>query len=250
MSRTWVTRVAILCLTVLLIAACTDEIARPTMEQRTVDELESAVIQAAQALADHQGIEGVRLGYSDDQLQTTAWMDYRSNGDYRTVFFVTRPETEGVETIGAVRVGDRRYQTIFEPEDYGTWSFVGEIPEVVGEPLPIGIDLDQMIDGTIFTALREQDGNVTRQATAEGEAVWRWTVESEDIKLSWEWEIDSNGVLRALTTQAEPTALTPDRERFELTPLDDPEPITPPEEGSQLDLDALGVPDDLLVPSG
>lgn len=184
----------------------------------------------------------------ENDLVTTDWMDHRPEGDYRVVFFITEPDGEQVvQVLSTVQIRPRRYQTAGTPP---TWAFVGETPRLEDEPLPIGLDLVELIDGTVFSALAQGESDVERIETSDGRELWRWIREQHEFTAIWEWEIDGDGFLRTILLQSEQNPLPSTRERFELTPLTDPELIIPPEEGTQLDLDALEVPDDLPVPSG
>lgn len=190
----------------------------PTDETVTMEELETAVDSAVEALIEAPGVEGYQVAYIGEYLSVSVWFDSRSNGDVVVVQRVDvdvsqtgwwlnpaqRPPGTGRNVGMAVRVlvGDRFYEAISSGSTGGgsgaDWS-VTDRDEAPRGPLAMGLALLSG-DGRMF-GLPATDGEVTRERAPDGGSVWTMTVPVRDGESIQRWHIRPTGELAAWSSE-------------------------------------------------
>ncbi len=221
----------------------------------TPETLDAAVRAAAQLLLDSPGIESIRFGYDEDgELRVTSWADWRANGDVASVNVFGQGPTGRVEVGDTVLViggiADGQSVTVVD-----TWTAVE--PSLADPPtstLYVGVDVAAMAAGSSLQGLdgiSADDIIVSSEPGSDSETRWRMVVPwGDDGTITREWLIDGSGYLRAWSWATSPGMILGSDSRIEaqLSPVSDPDPILLPEVGTEMNLDALGFPENVEIP--
>lgn len=235
-------------LVVLLLAACGgDEESDATLgppQAMTIDDLDAAVRPAARALLDAAGLEATSIyfGFDDpEEVVRYDWFDYRANGD--NTFVINRLD----EATAVVRVGNMSY-TAASGKEAAPWS----LGEATADVLPPRDTVEQLAQGSILAMPADSPTlfTVTRREAEDGSNVWRFAGIADDgvteVAL-FEWIIDRDGVLWFSRIESDQMPLLGSTRamvtRYAIPDRD--EPIQPPTLGAPLDLESLGVPEEL-----
>jgi hypothetical protein len=249
---------------VILVALLTNESPHPA----TVEELDSAIPSAIEALMDSPGVEGQQFGYIDGYLAAAVWFGYRQNGDMavtqrvdvdvsETAWWLgnSRPPQTGqnISETSWIKVDGTLFEAVAgEGESKGIWTVLD--PEAV-PPGPLVFGLAMLTEEDYRFGQFGVDGDVTLVDSSDGEtwtltvpysdgsAVQTWKVDADGILRSWSWELV--GVNAPLDDHDDPL----NSGRVEFIPLRDPEPIGAPDVGAVVDPQDLGVPEELPLES-
>lgn len=247
-----------------LAAGCTDNDGVPEtsgpLENATVEDLDAALRPAAAALLDGSALDTTRriFGLSGG-LDSTVWLDLRSNGDYILVGSAgdtAKPNvTAWVQTEQGLFCATSGFGSCGEGELSGDELWTLQDPRTIDSERrqsPLGFDLGAIAEGSPFSDADEAaagEMDLTKQVLAGGATVWTWSGPWRNGNVTRSWTIDHDGVLFAASVQPDPAiAVAVPATEYEFTIVDDPDPITPPEVGMPLDLGMLGVPENVKQP--
>jgi hypothetical protein len=235
-------------------------------EPASVEELRDALDNATERLREAPSVQGLQTAHTRQYLATATWFDYRANGDQ---VVIQRQDTDITMTGWWMdpngdppAVGERLLTSIwvftddsFYFGDGGEWQVADrrDSPPVVsfGPGILSGqIDPLQPLEGLTPRLPDPDDGSVSSRPTADGDRVWTLTMPYRDGTAASTWRIDSTGALRSWSWDL--MDVSPDPEvgnfttssRLEFTPLQDAEPILPPDTESVPDPADLGLPTD------
>ena len=218
-------------------------------EMATVAELDAAVAPAAQALLDAQGlvITAVYFGIEDpEQASRFDWLEYRAEGD----FFVVYNQRDPRHVEAFIQVGTELYTATTADQQDEPWSALGP------QPVPPAEFLDLL---TILTTMAEQpskvldgagDGEVTRQQDSDGNVLWSFRRDGSDpdvIEWAAQWLINGDGVLQFYRVGSDVKPIDGSSGIvYEFGIADDLGPLEAPVLGTALDLEARGVPSEII----
>lgn len=235
----------------------------------TLEELEAAVTAATEVLRSHEGVEGIGTSYVFDEVGEASWFTWRANGDQ---VVVNRSDLDVTETgwwLGSepeppargVRV-QTTIQVIVASSYYFTRGEVGGddgwvaglrdgSPDILGIPFPAA--LDGRVDPWQGAFVLTLDGEVSVARLPDGGEVWTLTRPVREGSLVQTFEIGPDGALHSISHELVGAEPTPDERpitsaHVELTVLEVPEPILPPDTESPPDPTVFGMPD-LPLPS-
>lgn len=242
----------------------------PSATSATFDELEAAVTAATERLAEG-AVEGRQTFHIEEYLASATWFDWRPGGDH---VVITREDIdvsapwwadpdgepltvgERIDTRISVVVGGALYRS-----EGGAWV----VEDPPRGPLTWGVG---MLSGEIpAVGATEPDAEVrvTRRDLEDGGELWTLELSEDGDTLTGEWLIGADGVLDSytvngpqLTIAGTDVALTPyqgqptggARSVFEFTPVENPEPIEPPDTESEPDAADVGLPADFPLGPG
>lgn len=242
----------------------------PSATSATLDDLREAVTAALEVLRSHEGVEGIGTYHVFDEVGGASWFSWRANGDQvvvnRSDLDVTEsgwwlgsdaePPARGVRVQTTIQVitGGGYYVTRGEVGGDDGWisGLQDGSPDILGIPFPAA--LDGRVDPWhgAFGLTLDGDPSVTR--LSDGGEEWTLTRAVREGSLVQTFEIGPDGALRSISHELVGVALTPDERpitsaHVELTVLEDPEPILPPDTESPPDPAVFGMPD-LALPTG
>ena len=241
----------------------------PSATSATLEELEAAVTAATEVLRSHEGVEGIGTSYVFDEVGAASWFTWRANGDQvvvnRSDLDVTEsgwwlateaePPSRGVRIQTTIQViaGDGYFFTRGEVSGDDAWvaGLRDGSPDILGIPFPAA--LDGRVDPWQGEFVLTLDGEVSVARPADGGEVWTLTRPVREGSLVQTFEIGPDGALRSISHELVGVNLTPDERpitsaHVQLTVLDAPEPILPPDTDSPPDPAAFGMPDLSLAP--
>jgi len=244
----------------------------PSATGGTLEELEAAVTAATEVLRSHEGVEGIGTSYVLDEVGAASWFTWRANGDQVVVNQSDLDVTESGWWLGTQAEpparGVRIQTTIQVIAGYGYYFTRGEAgpgpgdawvaglregsPDILGIPFPAA--LDGRVDPWQGAFALTLDGEVSVARLPDGGEAWILTRPIREGSLLQTFEIGPDGALRSISHELVGVELTPDERpitsaRVELTVLEAPEPILPPDTESPPDPAAFGMPD-LPLPPG
>ena len=228
----------------------------------SVEELQAAVASGFERLAESPGVQGVQTSEIEEYLEAATWFDWRPSGDQvvitRTDLDVQAPwwlEADGepltvgerIETAMYVLVGDSWYRT-----EAGSWQ-VADRAEAPRGTLAYGIGLLSGEIPAVPPTEEAKEAISTRRDLADGGRVWAMEGSNERGG-TWitEWHIGPDGALVSMSFEGVDVPMLPSEDfgtssrrfSFELTAVDDPEPIAVPDPEGAPDPADFGLPAD------
>lgn len=247
-------RLVAVAVAIVATAACSGndgpEVTVGPQESSTAAELDASVSPAAQVLLDAAGlrITAVYFGVVDrEQAARFDWLEYRTGGD----FFVVYNQRDPRRVEGFIQVDQELYSATTTTEGDEPWSALGPQPLPPAEFLDLLALLTEMAEQPSALVAGEPGGSeVTRQQDSDGNVLWTYRKDGPDpdvIELAAQWLINGDGVLQLyrVGSDVEPIAGSSGIV-YEFGIADDLEPLDPPVLGTQLDLEARGVPGELI----
>ncbi|MCP4968413.1 MAG: hypothetical protein GY926_24665 [bacterium] len=245
---------ALALLPALAMAACSGGDSTATTgppESMSLADLDATIRPAAQTLLDAPDVEATTIYFAFDDAERVYrydWMAARNDGDH----IIVSNDIDQDAIAAFVQSGADRYSASEIGDESQPWAIFSPALEPPEGTLPLAL-VSQMADGSVLAL---DDGldqiAVTRQEAQDGSMMWSLTSPAEtgdtDV-LTAEWIIDSDGTLWFYRTEADETPLAGYARtivtRFSIP--EEPAPIGPPIEGTGLDLESLGVPDNLIA---
>lgn len=230
-----------------------DQTALGAAAERTMDEFETAIAPATEALMQAPGFEALQKNFFEEDLASAIWIDSRANGNFLIAQRVDLDVTESggrLEDNANRSTGSNVATTLIVRA--GGASFVGE----PGDTWAIS---EQPILSPFFllrTALNREGvsskAEFTSQEAPEGDTVWTARQPYNEGTLLMTWVIDSRGLLTSYSGKlsgvdlAGPTEDGPpgDATVIDFERVESPDPIQVPEPGSAVEIDRIDVPDD------
>jgi len=240
-----------------------------TESSTSLEQLRAAVTDALDALRSHAGVEGIGTNYVFDEVGEVSWFSWRANGDQvvvnRSDLDVTEsgwwlgpdaePPARGTRIQTAIQVitGGGYYFTREEVSGDDEWisGLQAGSPDVLGIPFPAA--LDGRVDPWQGAFVLTLEGEASVRRLGDGGEEWIVRRAVREGFLVQVFGIGPDGVLRSISHEligVEPTIdERPVTSAFvELTVLEDPEPIPPPDTDSPPDPAVFGMPDLPLPP--
>lgn len=241
----------------------------------SLEELADALEASVEKLSEAPALEVTEEDYLDGERSRSIWAKSWPNGDWVSVENTDLSVAEGessevVTTRARIQIGDMFYTAGTGTDGAGSpWLAVetGTSPQEGGHFLPISVPLQVMEEGFFLFDLEDVPADtvtVQRSDTTANGVLWSlevsWPDEATTIQ---HWEVAESGHLatfsmrvdrlpisEGMTPSPEPPTVTVDASRqwevvIEFAPLEDPGQLTAPPIGEALDLQVLGVPDDL-----
>lgn len=229
-----------------------DEVGRVgTLSEATVDELETALLEAFDVLRAADGVEGTQEGYIGGYLASRAWFSSRANGDFavleqtapdvaETAWWLTSstPPAEGslILSSASVAVDEVLYRAgTFEPWD------------VVDPPLGAPSVVVPDDDFVPWEHLLPSSAEVTSQSTTSGGT--QWIVATSNPESVQIFLVHPDGYLASWTVEGDPVREPTvqdspvDFVSVSFAPLESPDPIPVPEVRTPLDLAMFDLPE-------
>jgi hypothetical protein len=214
-------------------------------------DVSDAVGAAAQALLELPAMQALHVDYDENGNSTSArWLDWRDNGDL-VLIVATRLEIGGIAQVGEELLTAATSEFRNEP-----WTAEQPPLPAGGNPgIVLALDLVGLAAGDLLeqlTAVPADTVEIENETTDDGGSRWMVRHPFGDAIAIREWTIDSGGRLRSylLTSDtAAPIFGAFATSEFHFDPLPDPLPIVLPKEGTDLDIQAFDLPEDLPLPS-
>lgn len=236
----------------------------PSATSVTLDDLREAVTEALEVLRSHEGVEGIGTNYVFDEVGGASWFTWRANGDQvvvnRSDLDVTEsgwwlgadpePPARGarVETTIQVITGGGYYFTRGEVGSADRWisGLRDGSPDILGIPFPAA--LDGRVDPWQGAFVLTLEGEATLRPLSDGGEEWTLVRSVREGSLVQRFGIGPDGELRSVSHELVDAVLTPGGSAItsalvELTVLEDPEPVPPPDTESHPDPAVFGMPD-------
>lgn len=246
--------VALSLVIVLTAAACSasdePEVTVGPLEAATIAELDAGVAPAAQALLDASElrITAVYFGVANPEQATRFdWLEYRAEGDFFLVYNQRDPRR--IEAF--IRVGQEMYSAVTTDQGDEPWSAMGTQSEPPVEFFDLLAILNTMGDQpSTLVGGDTAAGRITRQQDSDSNVLWTFRKDGSEanvIELGAQWLINGDGVLQfyRVGSDVEPIAGSSGIV-YEFGIADDLEPLEPPVLGAPLDLEARGIPSELI----
>jgi hypothetical protein len=214
------------------------------LDTADIEDLNSAVQDAAQAILDAPAFAAGSVYYDEiDQATGFDWLDYRSSGEYLSVFHVIDP----AESLAVIRIDGEEFTAGNRPGETQPWVSLG--PAAAAE-LPMRLDLVGMAEGSALPTVEgaaAEEVEVDRDES-DGGVVWTLTTPLQDSTATATWTIDADGTLRAYSLESASLLLPGGgiRIEVELTTVADPPPLALPALDTSLDLAQFAIPAELL----
>jgi len=233
----------------------------PSASAATIEELQLAVTEATEPLADSAGVQGTQTAWIEEYVESATWFDWRPTGDQvvvtRSDIDVQAPwwaDPEGepltvgerIQTDMHVLVGDTWYRT-----EAGSWV-VADRTEAPRGPLAYGIGLLTGQIPALPPTVEAAEVIATRRDLDDGGQVW--VLEGSQDAGTWvsEWHIGPDGALLSWASEGVGVTMYPSedfgtgsrRTTVEFTSIEVPEPIPTPDTDATPDPDDFGLPGD------
>lgn len=228
------------------------------VEKVTLEELDTAVRPAVDALVEAPGFTIAQQAFFDSQLGESVWATSRRNGDFvslaardESVRDFERSESSGVAVTGRAYVDGVLYHAALTPEDDTPWFEAGEAQTPDDDPhLPIGVQFPEGLYPPTQEDLEENEQvEATRQLLSNGGIRLTATHGSDTSEFVMMWDIHPDGHLEEYsleTNQAtSPEFPVPSQAQLRFSLLTDPSPISAPAVGTPLDPTQYDIPSDL-----
>jgi hypothetical protein len=220
------------------------------VEEATVGDLDAVIRPAARQLLDAPGLRVTAAYFSFDNPEQVArfdWLEYRAGGDYLVVY----SELEPRRSEAFIQVGNDFYSSEITPQNGRPWSEPGPPPGTPEEIIPALAVLTAMAEQS--TTLRVDDSDrareVTRQQDSEGNTLWTLNnpgIDPDVVTNAAQWFINADGILQFYRVGSEVTPIDGSSGIvYEYAIIADLDRLEPPVPGTSLDLEAIGVPEEL-----